>query len=59
MTDNSPSAAPAERPEDARMPVLQELYDNPWFIFMVSLGIVLVSYIIWGLIDLLSIPTIP
>ncbi len=45
--------------DDGRMPVMQEIYDNIWFLFLVSGVIILVSYIIWGLIDLLNTPTLP
>ena len=50
-----------EGPEsgDDRVPVMQEIYDNIWFLFLISGVMVLVSYIIWGLIDLLSTPTLP
>jgi len=41
-----------------RVPALQDLYDNIWVLFLVSLLIVLVSYIIWGLIDMLSRPVL-
>ena len=46
-------------PEEAPIPVMQEIYDNIWFLFLVSGVIILVSYIIWGLIDLLGHPTLP
>ncbi|MDP6063595.1 MAG: hypothetical protein QGI49_02230 [SAR202 cluster bacterium] len=45
--------------DDGRMPVMQEIYDNIWFLFLVSGIIILVFYIIWGLIDLLNTPTLP
>lgn len=41
-----------------RVPAMQDLYDNIWVLFLVSLLIVLVSYIIWGLIDMLSRPVL-
>ena len=56
--DGAPSPSP-KVPEEVRIPVLQEIYDNPWFIFVLSLGIVLISYIIWGFVDLLSVPVLP
>lgn len=54
------SATPRPRsPEEERIPVMQEIYDNIWFLFFVSVTIILLSYIIWGLVDMLSIPTLP
>ncbi|MBI4312832.1 MAG: hypothetical protein HY681_13780 [Chloroflexi bacterium] len=49
-----------QRPDgDEPIPVMQEIYDNIWFLFLVSGVIVLVSYIIWSLIDLVNRPTLP
>ena len=42
-----------------RVPVMQEMFDNIWLIFLMSGVIVLVSYIIWGLVEMLSVPTLP
>lgn len=47
-----------ERDQD-RVPAMQEIFDNIWFLFLVSGVIILVSYIIWGLIDMISVPTLP
>lgn len=44
--------------QEPRVPAMQDLYDNIWVLFLVSLLIVLVSYIIWGLIDMLSRPVL-
>ena len=45
-------------PEDERVPVMQEIYDNIWFLFLISGVVILVSYIIWGLIDLVNVPSL-
>lgn len=45
--------------QEGPVPVMQEIYDNIWFLFLVSGVIILVSYIIWGLIDLVNKPTLP
>jgi hypothetical protein len=44
---------------DEPIPIMQELFDNIWFLFFVSSVIVLVSYVIWGMIDLLSVQVSP
>ncbi len=54
MSDRLP---PDER--DEPVPVLQELYDNIWLLFLVSSVIILVSYVIWAMIDLVNIPVAP
>ncbi|MBI4307552.1 MAG: hypothetical protein HY684_01965 [Chloroflexi bacterium] len=53
---SGPGPAPSE---EERVPVMQEIYDNIWFLFLVSGVIILVSYIIWALIDLVNVPTVP
>lgn len=59
VSDHQPAAHSVDGGEDRPIPVMQEIYDNIWFLFMLSMTIVLVSYIIWGLIDMLSFPTLP
>ncbi|MBI4213377.1 MAG: hypothetical protein HY534_03640 [Chloroflexi bacterium] len=57
MAEQQPT--PEREPRDgARVPVMQEIYDNIWFLFLVSGVIILVSYIIWALIDLINVPTL-
>ena len=45
--------------DDQPVPAMQEIFDNIWFLFLVSGVIILVSYIIWGLIDLVNRPNLP
>ncbi len=59
MADHDVEAQQANQRREGPIPVMQEIYDNIWFLFMLSIGIVLISYIIWGLVDMLSIPTLP
>ncbi len=59
MADHDVEAQKPSAGREGPIPVMQEIYDNIWFLFMLSIGIVLISYIIWGLVDMLSIPTLP
>lgn len=59
MPDQQPTVQSVDGQEDRPIPVMQEIYDNVWFLFALSMTIVLVFYIIWGLIDMLSFPTLP
>lgn len=54
-------SASGQGPGDAGepIPVMQEIFDNIWFLFLVSGVIILVSYLIWALIDLVNVPTLP
>jgi hypothetical protein len=59
MTEQQASESrEADRVEEP-VPIIQELFDNIWLLFLVSAVIVLVSYVIWGIIDLVSIPVSP
>lgn len=53
------SRTPGRDDSNRRIPVLQEMYDNIWFLFLLSGLVVLVFYLIWGLIDLVNVPTLP
>ena len=55
--ERPPGEAPSGDAE--QVPVMQEIFDNIWFLFLVSGVIILVSFIIWGLIDLVNRPTLP
>ena len=38
-------------------PLLQRLYDNIWLLAVASLVFFALSYVGWGLLDLLTLPT--
>lgn len=43
---------------EAPVPVMQEIFDNIWLIFLASLLLITVAYLIWGLIDMVSRPVL-
>ena len=53
------SRAPDQAAPAPRVPRLQQLYDNVWLLFLISGLIVLLSYLVWGVVDLLNVPTLP
>ena len=59
MEEQQPSGSVGSERDEEPVPIIQELFDNIWFLFFVSAVIVLVSYIIWGMIDLLSVQVSP
>ena len=59
MEEQQPSGSVGSERGEEPVPIIQELFDNIWFLFFVSAVIVLVSYIIWGMIDLLSVQVSP
>lgn len=58
MEEQRPSEPGEVNRVDEPIPIMQEIFDNIWLLFLVSVVIVLVSYILWGIIDLVNIPVI-
>lgn len=50
--DDQPYADPAEE----RIPVMQRLLDNPFLLLFLGVTIPTVSYIIWGVMEIVTIP---
>lgn len=42
--------------EDAGMPVMQRILDNPFILLFIGIAIPTLTYIIWGIMELISIP---
>lgn len=59
MAQQAPPGTEADDRNEEPVPVLQEFYDNIWLLFLLSMTIVLVSYIVWGIVDLVNIPVAP
>ncbi len=58
MTDNAQSNAETrERPE--RVPAMQQLLDNPFLLLFIGITIPTVLYIVWGVMEIASIPIAP
>ena len=53
------ASPPGEAQPEERISPMQEIYDNVWLLFLASGVVILVFYLIWGLIDLVNIPTLP
>ena len=45
--------------EENKKPVIQRLMDNPWVLLVLGVLIPLVSYTLWGWIEILRIPPSP
>lgn len=46
-----------ERVERERIPYWQLLFDDPFFLLVLGLGLPLVLYLIWGVIEITTIPS--
>jgi hypothetical protein len=45
--------------ESLRIPLMQQLLDNPFLLLFIGVLIPMVVYIVWGVIDILTIPVAP
>lgn len=58
MTDQETrdSEQDPERRSDEPVPVMQRLLDNPFLLLFLGVTIPTVSYIIWGVMEIVTIP---
>jgi len=47
---------PEERREGERIPVWQVILDDPFLLLALGLGIPLILYLIWGVLELTMVP---
>lgn len=48
--------SPEEEPSSASKPWPEQLYDSEWLLAMAAIVFFVLSYVVWGLVDLLTIP---
>ena len=57
MSDaQSANGEPTDRPPRERVPVMQQLLDNPFLLLFLGVVIPTVFYIIWGILEMAQIP---
>ncbi len=44
---------------DEPVPAMQQLMDNPWILLFLGVVIPTVLYLIWGVMEIISIPVAP
>jgi hypothetical protein len=60
MSDSESSSPPSEVPgEEERIPVMQRILDNPFLLLFLGVTIPAVFYVIWGVMEIISIPISP
>ena len=42
--------------DDEKIPMMQKLLDNPFLLLFIGVMVPMVVYILWGVIDILTIP---
>lgn len=58
MTDDQQQASKESRPDshDEPIPMMQRMLDNPFLLLFLGVTIPTVSYIIWGVMEIVTIP---
>jgi hypothetical protein len=51
-----PNDEPSGEPQEQRIPVMQRMLDNPFLLLFLGVTIPTVSYIIWGVMEIVTIP---
>lgn len=46
----------SQTPIPERIPVMQRILDNPFLLLFLGVSIPFVLYIVWGIMDIISIP---
>lgn len=54
MQQNSPASE-----EHVRIPVMQRILDNPFLLLFIGVVVPAVFYIIWGIMEIVTIPLAP
>jgi hypothetical protein len=55
-TVNPASGGGEQRENEERMPVMQQILDNPFLLLFLGITIPTVFYIVWGVMEIISIP---
>ena len=56
MAEPIPSTAYDEDLAEEPVPFMQQLIDNPWMLLFLGVVIPTVLYVIWGVIEIASVP---
>lgn len=51
--------AEEQNEESLKIPLVQQLLDNPFLLLFLGVLIPMVVYVLWGVIDILTIPLAP
>jgi hypothetical protein len=55
MAEPTPSIADEDLPDEP-VPFMQQLIDNPWMLLFLGVVIPTVLYVIWGVMEIASVP---
>ena len=46
----------AHETDDEKVPWMQQLLDNPFLLLFIGVAVPMIVYVLWGVIDILTIP---
>lgn len=58
MADHAESQAGAKEKEE-RIPVMQQILDNPFLLLFLGITVPTVFYILWGVMEIATVPVTP
>lgn len=59
MADTTRTPGPQDMPDDILeegVPIMQQILDNPFLLLFLGIAIPTVLYIVWGVMEILSVP---
>lgn len=59
MAETTQQAQNVDELSDEPIPVLQQLLDNPFALLFLGIAMPTVLYIVWGVMEIVSIPVAP
>ncbi len=48
-----------DREESVRVPIMQRIIDNPFLLLFIGVVVPTVFYVIWGIMEIITIPMAP
>lgn len=54
--DRNESRQPSDEQSEERIPMMQRMLDNPFLLLFLGVTVPTVSYIIWGVMEIVTIP---
>jgi hypothetical protein len=56
MANPTGSTTAQSGPEDERVPIMQQILDNPFLLLFIGVTVPTVFYILWGVMEIVTIP---
>lgn len=56
MTNSTDSLTSGAEAPDEKMPIMQQILDNPFLLLFIGVTVPTVFYILWGVMEIVTIP---